>query len=72
MADQLINPIEHGSEYLVQNWLNPYNYIFAGSFIFMGFLIPLTGLPQSIAIIFRLTLIFLGLYLLIGTFRRGR
>ncbi|MCZ6648491.1 MAG: hypothetical protein ACE1ZC_03720 [Nitrososphaerales archaeon] len=57
---------------MVQNWLNPYNYIFAGSFIVMGLLIPLRGLPEAVAIMFRLTLIFLGAYLLVGTFRRAK
>ncbi len=38
----------------------------------MGLLIPLRGLPEAVAIMFRLTLIFLGAYLLVGTFRRGK
>lgn len=54
------------------NWLSPYNYAFSLSFIIMGLIIPITGIPSSAAFILRLMLIFLGIYVLIGTFRRGK
>ena len=57
---------------MARNWLTPYNYAFALSFVLLGLLIPLRDIPELVALLLRLALVLLGIYLIVGTFLRQK
>tara|TARA_B100000749_G_scaffold276111_1_gene262791 strand:+ start:2261 stop:2449 length:189 start_codon:yes stop_codon:yes gene_type:complete len=57
-----------------KNWLDPFNFTFALSFLLTGLIFPFPALDSENLLVqaLRLGLILLGLYLLLGIFKRRK
>ncbi|MCH2396654.1 MAG: hypothetical protein MK227_00385 [Nitrososphaerales archaeon] len=59
---------------MARNWLDPFNFTFALSFLFTGLLFPFPALDSSSLLVqaLRLGMIFLGLYLVFNIIKKRR